>query len=274
MTILVTGATGRVGRYLVDELLRDGQEVRALTRTPARATDLPPDVSVAQGDLTDPGSLSAALEGVTGLHLLTISGADQAPLRTGPEIVEAARQAGVRRVTVLWSGQPSGVEEAVEASDLQWAILQPVEFMSNTLAWTESIRSEGVAREAFADELSAVIHEVDIARVARAALTTDGHAGQHYSLTGPEALTVRERALAVGGALGRDIEFVELTERQFRDRARAEGVEEEVIDFVVSWHQNPPPASYTVNDTVRQITGHPPATFAQWAAEHVGSFQR
>lgn len=115
MTLLVTGATGKAGRHVVRHLLEAGHQVRALTRDPARAA-LPDGAEVVAGDLTDPASLAPALRGVLGVHLITVGGDDYATLRTGPELVTRFTEAGVRRVVVLWNGQPGPVEEAFERS--------------------------------------------------------------------------------------------------------------------------------------------------------------
>ena len=272
MTVLVTGATGNVGRHLIAELLAAGRPVRALTRHPERA-DLPDGVEVVEGDLTVPESLGPALDGATALHLITTGGDGFAPLRTGPDIVKLATAAGVRRVTVLWSGVKGPVEEAVEASGLEWTLLQPVEFMSNALQWAESIRTEGVAREPFGRQRAAVVHEADIAGVAATALLEGGHGGRSYTLTGPEALTVPERVAAIGAAIGRELRYVELTEEEARERMRRLGATEEVVDFVVGWHADPPASAYTVVPTVEEVTGRPARTFAQWAAEHADAFR-
>lgn len=178
MTILVAGATGNVGRPLVERLLAAGYPVRALTRSPERA-ELPAGAEVVAGNLADTASLPAALTGVTAAHLITFAGADFSPLGNGPEIMELAVKAGVRRVTVLKGDlTKSPLEEAVEASGVEWTYLSPVEFMSNALEWAESVRTEGVVREPFPDSRSAMIHDGDIAAVAATALTDDGHAGQ------------------------------------------------------------------------------------------------
>ncbi|QUH03401.1 NmrA family NAD(P)-binding protein [Saccharopolyspora erythraea] len=271
MTILVTGATGNVGRHVVDQLLRAGRRVRALTRNPATAK-LPEGVEVVAGDLSEPASLAPALAGVTAMHLITFDGADGTALRTGPEIVRLAEEAGVRRVTMLWSGERGPVERAVEASGLEWTALQPVEFMANALGWADSVRSEGVVREPFADVRGAVVHEADIAAVAVRALTEDGHAGAEYVLSGPEALTVAEKVGILSSALGRPIDYTELSMEQARERLLATGAAAEVVDFVIGWHADPPPSAYTVVPTVERITRRPARTFAQWAEENVEAF--
>ncbi|TDC84994.1 NAD-dependent epimerase/dehydratase family protein [Micromonospora sp. KC606] len=272
MTILVTGATGTVGRHLVAQLLAAGHPVRALTRRPTEA-DLPDGVEVSAGNLTDLDSLVAAFAGVTAAHLISF-GDDYAPLREADRIVDLARQAGVGRVSVLRGDITKGpLEVAVEASGLEWTHLSPVEFMSNTLEWAESIRAEGVVREAFPDARSALIHEADIAAVAAVALTTDGHAGQDYWLTGPQALTVPERIERLSQVLGREIRYVELTTDEMVARWRAEGHSDDDIEFFLTMRTNPPEAGYTVLPTVERITGRPARTFTDWVRDNAATFQ-
>ncbi|WP_406191231.1 NAD(P)H-binding protein [Streptomyces griseus] len=272
MTILVTGATGTVGRRVVEQLLERGEHVRALTRDPARA-ELPAGVDVVRGDLTDPASLEPALDGVTGLHLITFGGGLFAPLETGEEILGLAREAGVRRVTVLHGGGGTPMENAVRASGFDWTVVMPVEFMANALEWAPGIRSEGVVREPFVDRLSAMVHESDIGAVAAVALTEDGHGGQEYLVTGPQVLTVRDKTAAVGAARGADVELVELTEEQALESWRGQGMPEDVIAFLIDVYRDTPPEGRTVIDTVEKVTGRPARTFAQWAEEHAEHFR-
>ena len=199
MTYLVTGATGKAGRHVVAALLSAGERVRALTRNP-RESALPPEVEVVRGDLTDPATVP--FDGITGVHLLTVGGDDYATLTTGAELVKRAEDAGVRRVAVLWNGDIGPVEEAVAASSLEWTRLQPTDFMGNTLHLAPSIRAEGRVREAFPDVLVAPVHEADVGAVSAAVLTQDGHAGKAYVLTGPEALSARQRVARLGAVLG------------------------------------------------------------------------
>ncbi|GAA2462207.1 NAD(P)H-binding protein [Streptomyces lavendulocolor] len=269
---LVTGATGTVGRQVVAELLRLGRPVRALTRDPGKA-DLPGGVEVVRGDLTDPDSLTAALDGVSGLHLITFGGEYFAPLETGPRIVELAREAGVRRATVLNGGGPTPLEDAVRASDLPWTVVMPVEFMANALEWADGIRTRDEVCEPFTGRLSAMVHEGDIGAVAAVALTEDGHAGQEYLVTGPEALTVRDKVDAIAAARGRAVRLVELSEEEAVARWRAEGRPQDVIDFLLEVYGDTPPEGRTVLDTVQKVTGRPARTFAEWARAHAGAFR-
>ncbi|GAA1222018.1 NmrA family NAD(P)-binding protein [Pseudonocardia alaniniphila] len=273
MTILVTGATGRAGRHVVGHLVRAGQRVRALTRHPHHAA-LPAGVEVVGGDLTDPDTLGPAFDGVTAVHLLTVGGDDYATLRTGPEIAEIAHKAGVRRVALLWNGEDGPVEKAVEASGLEWTRLQPVDFMSNALGWATSIRDEGVVREPFAAVPLAVVHEADVGAVAATVLVDDGHAGRTYPITGPEALTPPQRVAAIARAIGRPVEFVELTEAQARERWRAAGHAEELIEILAAWQSNPPASARAATDTVERLTGRRPRAFTEWATEQAPAFGR
>jgi uncharacterized protein YbjT (DUF2867 family) len=270
MTILVTGATGNVGRPLVEQLIAAGHRVRALTRDPARA-ELPAGAEPVAGDLTNAASVPFA--GVDAVHLITFNGADFSPLTNGPELMGLAERAGVRRVTVLKGDvAKSPLEEAVEASGLEWTHLGPAEFMSNALEWADSVRTEGVVREAFPESRSAMVHDGDIAAVAATALTTAGHAGQVYWLTGPEVLTPPEKVATIASVLGRAVRYVELTKDEIVAQWRGEGYSAEDIEFFVTMRTNPPEAGYTVLPTVAEVTGRPARTFAQWVRENAAAF--
>lgn len=272
-TILVTGATGNVGRPLVEQLLERGHRVRALTRDPARA-NLPEGAEPVRGSLTDTSTLADAFTGVTAAHLISFGGDDHAPLTNGEEILALARKAGVRRVTVLKGDlDKTDLDAAVEASGLEHTYLAPVEFMSNTLEWADQIREEGVVRDGFADMRSAVVHDADIASVAATALTTDGHAGRTYWLTGPEALTAPEKVAVLAEVLGRDIRFVELSRDQVVDRWRGQGFSAEDVEFFLMMRTNPPAAGCTPLPTVEEVTGRPARTYAQWVRENAGAFR-
>lgn len=271
MTILITGATGTIGRHLVQQLTDAGHPVRALTRNPARA-DLPESVEVVAGDLTDPDTLTGAFQGATAAHLITFGGDNGEPLTTGPQVVQLATRAGVRRVTVLGGWEETTVEPALRASNLDWTVLSPGEFMSGALEWAASIRDHATVRM-LANWPSAPVHDADIAAVAVAALTEDGHVGRTYPITGPQALTPAERTRLIRQAIGRQIAFEELTEDQERDRLRSYGYPDDYVEFGIQLATNPPPQAAVIHPTVEAVTGRPARTFALWATENADAFR-
>lgn len=271
MTILVTGATGTVGRQIVAQLHAAGPPVRALTRDPSRA-DFPAGVEVVRGDLTDPASLTGLFDGVDAAHFITFGGDEQAPLQTGEQLVAMAERGGVGSVTVL-DGPDSGPFDAiVEASSLRWTRIAPVGFMSNALWWADSIRDEGVVREPFASNPGTVVHEADIAAVAVEALTTDKHGGQLYTVTGPEAITVFEQVAVLSAAIGREVRVVDLDAEQAEAMYRAWGFDDETVEFFLGLGTNPPEASVVPQRTVEQVTGRAARTFREWAGENASAF--
>ncbi|PWK81186.1 uncharacterized protein YbjT (DUF2867 family) [Lentzea atacamensis] len=271
MTILVAGATGNAGRQVVGELLALGQQVRAVTRNAALAR-LPEQVEVVEGDLTRPETIP--FDGVTGVHMLSNAGADYAELLSGPELVRRAEKAGVRRITVLWSGYRSPMEEAVTASSLEWTVLRPMDFMSNALVWAESVREKGEVREPFAGARSALVHEGDIGAVAAAVLVRGGHGGRTYTLTGPEALTVPQQVAAISAATGQEIRYVEQSEDEARAEMLAAGRPAEIVDVLLGWKRDMPAEGHTVVPTVEDVLGRPARSFAEWAKEHAGDFRQ
>ncbi|MEV4949197.1 NAD(P)H-binding protein [Streptomyces sp. NPDC053755] len=271
MTILVTGGTGTMGRHIVKRLLRTGRTVRVLTRD-ADAVQLPREVEVVEGDLTQPTSLATALDGAGAVHLLSATGADHTPLRTGVEILAMASDAGVRRMTVLSPGTGQELDDAVRGSDLEWTFLWPIDLMANTLGWADGIRAEGRVCEPYGDRRTASVHEEDVADVVCAILTDGGHAGRSYVLTGPQPLTPADKVASLAVATGREIHFTHLTDDQARARWRAEGWPEEGIDFMLRMWATVPDTVAEVTSSVERVTGCPPRSFAQWATAHAEAF--
>ncbi|QWF77711.1 NAD(P)H-binding protein [Amycolatopsis sp. CA-230715] len=269
MKILVTGATGNIGRKVVDHLLALGaRDVRALTNDPGKAA-LPEGVEVAEGYLRRTGTLPAAFEGVDRMYLAPTPD-------TVAEVLALARTAGVRHVVDL-SGEPEswwgGVTAAVEASGLAWTHLWPGDFMENTTIWAKQISETGAVREPYPHATSAPIAMTDIAAVAATALTApiEEHAGRAHSLAGPEALSRTEQLRLLGDALGREIPFVRVsTEEAVEALAPSMGEDARwyVGKVLALFAETPGAASTAVED----LTGRPATTFAQWAAAHTGDF--
>lgn len=272
MTVLVTGATGNVGRHVVAGLLRAGERVRAMTRS-TRSAALPAEVDVVRGDLADAASLDAALAGVDKAYLFPLPG-------TAEGFTERAVQAGVRRIVVLSSvaaeyadGDYSGdhhtaVERAVEASGLEWTHIRPGEFMANLLSsWAPTIRAENAVRAPFGAFRSTPVHEADVADAAVAALLKERHVGKAYSFAGPESLTKHEQVRVLGEVLGRAIRFEELTVDQARALWLGQGMAAEAVDWLLQ-----DPVDVPVGPTAERVTGRPGRTFARWVADHRADF--
>ncbi|MEJ2884864.1 NmrA family NAD(P)-binding protein [Actinomycetospora aeridis] len=273
MTILVTGATGTVGRSLVDQLLEAGHAVRALTRDPARA-DLPAAAEVVRGDLTDVTTLAGAFAGVEAAHLITFSGEFGDTLTNGPEIVDALVAAGVARVSVLGGWDTSTVEPALDAAGVAWALLSPTEFMANTLGdHAEAIRTTGEVRAFDRGRASPAVHEADIAAVALAVLTGAAPTGREYLLTGGETVSLEQKLAAVSDATGQPITLTRLSEAQARADLTAAGLETEMIEFTIALESDPPVVGSQPVGTVAEVTGRPPRTFAAWARENADAFR-
>jgi uncharacterized protein YbjT (DUF2867 family) len=268
--IVVTGATGNVGREVVRELVGAGEDVTALVRDPAKVSG----VKAVAGDLTDPSSLAPALTGATALFLLS---------GYSPDIFTEARKAGVERVVLLSGGSAEtgdrtnavarymiDTEDALRASGLAWTMVRPRMFMTNTLRWAEQI-SAGVVRAPWPDVASAVIDPADIAAVVAKALVSKEHEGREYPVTGPAALRPGERVRIIGEVLGREIRY----EPQPDDEARAEmlaTMPEQYVDAFFSFYAEGKLDEATVLPTVEEVIGRPPRTFAEWVRVNAGEF--
>jgi uncharacterized protein YbjT (DUF2867 family) len=216
--------------------------------------------------------MRAVMAGCDAVHFITFDAASGTTLQNGRDLVEVAEKAGVRRVSVLGGWEQSTLEPALRDSALAWALVAPVEFMMNALEWAPQVSGEGVVRT-MADFPSAMVHEADIAAAAVAVLTEDGHHGETYYLTGPEALRPAERVARIGEALGRELRWVHLTEHEERLRLQELGYPPEYVDFMIGLAKNPPAVGQRVQDTVARLTGTPARPFAQWAREHASAFQ-
>ncbi|MDX5565778.1 NAD(P)H-binding protein [Streptomyces sp. ID05-04B] len=277
--ILVTGATGNVGRRALEMLLAQGREVRATSRAPERAT-WPAGVPTVALDLADPASLATALEGVEAVFLFAAPGC-------GPGFVAAAEAAGVRRVVLLSSGSVDDeseeqdgpiaayhaeIERALRGSTLEWTFLRPDVFAANTLMWAGQTKGGGdVVRGAYAEATAAPIHEADIAAVAVAALTEDGHAGEIHRLTGPQSLTHADQAQIIGEVLGRPVTYQELPAETVREAMSAH-VPGPVLDDILKVWADSAGRPALVTADVEKITGRAPRSYRDWVSEHAAAF--
>lgn len=272
--ILVTGATGNVGRNVVHQLLEAGEKVRAVTRDPEKS-GLPDDVEVIAGDFSRPETLAESLKGIDRAFLFPVFG------QLGG-FLDAAAAADVEHIAMLSSSaiefeNPGFIgqvhlecENAVTGSGIPRTFVRAGLFMLNDLAWSGQINNGGVVRTAYGTAAAAPVDERDIAAVAVASLLSPEDGAVH-SLTGPQSLTQIDRVRIIGETLGRPVEFEELpreaalghlTQQMPPDAA------EFLLDQLASWQG----ITAEVLPTVEQVTGRPAHTYAEWVAHHAADF--
>lgn len=277
--ILVTAATGKVGRELVDLLLRKGEKVAAVTRDPA-AVMLPRGGLLVSGDPSRPATVISALRGVKAVFL------NPAALGNATaDLLSLALQQGVERavllsaLTVQYGGgerlfahQFKAQEDAVKASGLPWTLLRCSDF-ANALAWAQ-IRFTRVVRGAYGDAATSPIHGRDVAAVGACALLDREHAWRSYVLTGSQSLSQRDKVRLIGKALGRELLWGEISPEPVRRSMLAQGLPADVPDrmlgYLTDHVQRPGPSS---SAAVEQIQGRQALTFAQWAIDHAAAFR-
>jgi uncharacterized protein YbjT (DUF2867 family) len=294
--ILVTGATGNVGRHVVAHLQAAGAAVRALTRDPGSA-GLPIGVEVVRGDLSAPTALDAGLDGVEAVFLVW----PFLTAKAAPAFLQAVAK-HTRRIVYLSSmsvrddrerqADPisafhADIERLIKQSGLEWTFLRPSGFATNTLMWAQQIRSDGVVRWPYGGARRSLIHERDIAAVAVRALTGDGHGAKTYILTGPEALTQVEQVRTIGETIGRPLRYEEISPKAARQRlltawglpslaarllparSRIRRLADGALEAWAKMVDEPE----LVVPAVHAVTGAPARTFREWAIDHADDFR-
>lgn len=278
--IVVTGATGNVGRPLTRALAEKGQPVTAVSR---HAASVPDGVRHVVADLAEPAGLEPALAGAKALFLL-LSGDLHATGANLADVLGKAAASGVRRVVLLSSQgvatRPFGttriamraLEDVLRSSGLDWAILRPGGFASNALWWAESVRARQVVAAPFGNTGAPIIDPADIAEVAAACLLDDRHTGGVYDLTGPEVITPRQQTAAIAAALGSPVRFHELT-RQEAKAGMIRSMPAELADDTLDILGSPSPAELRVSPDIRRVLGREPRSFADWVARNIAAFR-
>ena len=278
--VLVTGATGTVGRHVVSQLLATDVRVRALTRDPSVA-NLPNGVDLRRGDLTVSESLDACLDGVDVVFLVWTAQPDA----VSNAVDRIARYA--RRIVFLSSPhqtphplfqQPNPlaamhaeIERRIQASGVDWTFLRPGMFAANTRSWwAPQIRAGDVVRWPYADAPTAPIHEADIAAVAVSALLDTRHNSADYVLTGPQSLTQREQVEIIGDVIGRSLRFEEISPEEARQEL---GFPLPAVNMLLNAWAAAVGQPALVTSTVTDITGNPARSFRDWVIDHVDEFQ-
>jgi uncharacterized protein YbjT (DUF2867 family) len=278
VTIVVTGATGNVGRPLVSELAAAGVRVRAVSRTPETAA-FPDGVE----------TVSSAVDALTGASAVFLNSRALGDDLTN--VVSLARRSGVTKLVALsainadddFSRQPSRfrgdrnkeVEQLAVDSGLDWVSLRPAVFVSNFVGmWSAQVRAGDVVGGPYAAASSAPIVETDIAAVAAHALLTDELVGQRIPLTGPQAFSNSELVEIIGTVLGRPLQYLEVPPDFVRQRFIGLGLGAEFADAYTAMLAETIDKPALVTREVEKITGGLPTTFAHWVADHRNLFTK
>jgi uncharacterized protein YbjT (DUF2867 family) len=280
--ILVTGGSGTVGRKVLHRLPANIR-VRAMNQSGTGVPERPgPLFEVVRGDYDFPETVRAAMRGVQAVFVVTSD-----PMRPWQDetIVRAAESAGVRHLVKLSAAavEDPGAQDAVTRwqranedlvrdSRLEWTLLRPRAFMSNTLGWAPGIRESGVVRAMAGDGPNACIDPRDIARAAVEVLTGRGHAGKAYTLTGPAAISPRQQAAAIGEVLGRTVRFEELEPREALPallRRYPLPVAQALLDGAERQRAG---AKLRVTTDLADLTGQGPARYLDWVRDHSPAF--
>jgi len=288
-TVLVTGSTGKVGRRLIPLLARRGMTVRAASRSP-----LPQRAGIepARFDWTDESTYETARKGVDAMFLVAGPIPQLQHAAYIRALLDGAAATGVERVVLLSTygvdqAPPENplrrIELAVESSGVPCTILRPVAFMQNFsegLRWRESL-AEGIReRDEIADPggdgVISYVSAEDIAAVAAAALTGDGHDGKAYTPVGPEPLTLTQVAEHISWVTGRRIRYVETDRTPMRDALLAAGTPTETAEHnsQLHFHAFSSGALGVLNDDVLDVTGRPLVSFAEFAVGAAAAWRR
>lgn len=282
--ILVTGATGTIGRELVRLLAGEGRQVRAMTRQHTPAPPLPDGVDVVRADFADPDALASVMAGVRAVFLLSPPG--PWVVQHDAAVLAAARAGGVRTVvklSAIGTGDDNLAEvgdwhlpgeRAVRDSGLGWTVLRPSSFASNALQWAHAIRAGAPVPNPTGTGTQGVVDPLDVAEVAARALTQPGHAGQVYTLTGPELLSVPDQVERLGEAVGRPLATVGLTPSEYAGQLRAAGLDPAFVEVAVAGARLVAGGGNAVlTPDVERVTGHPASPFTDWAGRHRAAFR-
>lgn len=279
MRYLITGATGAIGRRIVDQLAASGAEVYALSRKPGQA-NLPAGVKLFQGDLTGSDLPKGLFDSVKGMFLFPVFG-DLKPF------LGKAKAAGVEHVVLLSSLAAAaefprdlnsssyrhhrGIEQAVEATGLHYTFLRPGAFANNLRFWANTIKNTRTVYGPYPQSAQALIHEADVADVAVAAITKDMLQDAKVALTGPESLTQEEQLKTIGAAIGQELKYQRISPEQFT-QSMSQYMPADIIKMLLDYWSDTVEQPDVVRPGVEQITGRPARTLAQWAAEHASDF--
>jgi uncharacterized protein YbjT (DUF2867 family) len=285
---LVVGGTGTIGGEVLRQLSEADVAVRALVRSEARADRLggrADDVVVA--DLADQATLRQALDGVDGVFVATPGAPDQ--LRLESNLVEAVaasdRPAHLVKLAALgydavppeqgirFGATHARVVQRIRELDVPHTVLAPSGFMTNFLGNAGTVRENRAIYGSAGDGAISWIDPVDVGAVAVHVLTSGGHDGASYALTGPELLTFAQVAQRLSTVVGQEVQYVDLSPEAFEQALRSAGVDDWTATALTELHQvYRAHQAEVVTDEVEKATGRAPTSLEAWLEEHRGAF--
>jgi uncharacterized protein YbjT (DUF2867 family) len=285
--ILVTGATGTIGSYVVDQLLQREVNFRAAYHDSAKASTINlPGVEIVQIDYAKLETISTSLAGVEKLFLLTPGLQETDKIISN--FVDEAGKAGVKRIVNLSvMGAGSGLrtiggrphreaEKVIEASGISYTHLRPNYFMQNFVNfYAQNIRDQNAFFLPLSDAKISFVDIRDVASVAVESLVSEGHDGSVYTITGPDTLSCHEVAQILSGVTGRKITYVSISEEEIHQRLKAIGMPSDVVDYLVYSYKFTREGNFSmVTNIIEQVTGKRPISFKQFAADNKEAFSK
>jgi len=284
--ILVSGATGGIGGEVCRLLKEAGTPFRALCRKQEQVERLSQQgIDAVRGDFDRPATLAAAMRGIETMFLITPPTPQQVTQETAA--IDAANEAGVSRIVkisasdsnvrspVPWAKAHALIDHHLRASGIGWTILKPTAFMQNFL-WFKDPIARGFLPQVAGRGSVSWVDTRDVARVAAAVLTQDGHDGATYFLTGPETLDMKEAAARLSKVAGHKVRYLDLPSPLFWGLMRltgnspwmAKGLVVQFADVVAGHHDIDPTFE------IERLTGKPPHDFTDFLLQHRPLFSR
>ena len=281
--VLVTGATGTIGRDVVKILSENGVPLRAGVRDQAKARQrFDDDIALATFDFEDDSSFAGALDGVGKIFLLPPLLPNQVEVTNA--FVDAAKRAGVRCIVKLSAIGVDGEiqftagkwhaanEQHIRESGLAFTFLRPNSFMQNFITYFPP--RDGAIYLPWGNGTASFVDTRNIASVAAEVMTSHGHEEKIYTLTGPAALGIADVARILSEAAGREFKYVDVPEEAARDGMLQAGVPKWQADALMELHAiNKQNRWSAVTSDIERVTGNPPNDFAQFARDHADKFR-
>jgi uncharacterized protein YbjT (DUF2867 family) len=284
--ILVTGGTGLTGGELVRRLSAKGMPVRALVRNTAKAEALSRlrHVEIVEGDMSRPETLSGPLRGVDRAMLISSSAPDM--LEVQSNFIDAAKKAGVKHVVKLsgiipeldspfrFARMHAEIEQRLEASGMAFTQLRAGEFMHSYFRRVPMILAKGVLLLPMEDAKIASIDIGDIAEVAAIVLTSDGHEGKIYPLTGPEALSMAEVAAKLSAVTRKTIQYINISPEEAKSANLANGMPPYTADGLYElFAERRKGKESQVSPVIQTVFGLHPTSFDEFAVRNAAIFR-